>query len=248
MVEHDLADFILCSLPDNDTYSHRRGPFAQVTSIAVADRALERIMHVAGGPARFLEDHAVIVMSDHSQTAVEHSLDVMHLLGEEWRVLGAADPAPEEAELAVSPTGRYGMVYVLDEAERERVAPALMDRLAGTEGVDLVARRIGDEATVRSARGELRFAPGGELRDRRGNTWSVDGELATLDLRTRDGVVASDQYPWRSTGCGRRSPVRAWGTSWCQRRPGGSSWTGAGRHTSGEAATERFTAATHWGR
>ena len=207
MVEHDLADFILCSLPDNDTYSHKRGPFAQVTSISVADRALERVMHVAGGPERFLEDHAVIVMSDHSQTAVEQSLNVMDVLERDWRVLAAEDPAPEEAELAVSPTARYGMVYVLDEADRERLAPAVMERLADVEGIDLVARRVGDEAMVRSARGEIRFAPGGSLRDRRGGAWSVEGDLAALDLRTEDGRVESDEYPlaldrlWSALDC-----------------------------------------------
>ena len=36
---------------------------------------------------------------------------------------------------------------------------------------------------MRSGRGELRFAPGGELaRPRAGGRWSVEGELAALDL------------------------------------------------------------------
>ena len=52
LVEHDLFDFLLFSLPDNDTYSHKVGPDGQVRSIAEADRALERIMHVAGGGRR----------------------------------------------------------------------------------------------------------------------------------------------------------------------------------------------------
>ena len=34
LVEHDLFDFLLLSLPDNDTHSHSNGPHAQVTSIA----------------------------------------------------------------------------------------------------------------------------------------------------------------------------------------------------------------------
>src|SRR2546430_29836 len=78
VVEHDLVDFMLISLPDNDSYSHRRGPYAQVTSIASADRALERIMHAAGGLDDFLDDHAVIVMSDHSQVAVERRGELAH--------------------------------------------------------------------------------------------------------------------------------------------------------------------------
>ena len=76
LVEHDLFDFLLFSLPDNDTYSHKVGPDGQVRSIAEADRALERIMHVAGGAEAFLEEHAVIVMSDHSQTAVEQAINL----------------------------------------------------------------------------------------------------------------------------------------------------------------------------
>ena len=67
LVEHDLFDFMLFSLPDNDAWSHKNGPHAQVTSIAAADRQLERLMHAAGGPEPFLDEHAVIVTSDHSQ-------------------------------------------------------------------------------------------------------------------------------------------------------------------------------------
>src|SRR5205823_10200148 len=80
LVENDLFDFLLLSLPDNDTYSHKRGPFAQVTSIASADRALERITHAAGGPDAFLEDHAVIVMSDHSQIPVVDRVNLAEVL------------------------------------------------------------------------------------------------------------------------------------------------------------------------
>ena len=74
LVEHDLFDFLLFSLPDNDAWSHRNGPHAQVTSIAAADRQIERLMHAGGGPERFLEDHAVVVTSDHSQALVEERI------------------------------------------------------------------------------------------------------------------------------------------------------------------------------
>ena len=30
LVEHDLFDFLLLSLPDNDTHSHKHGPHAQI--------------------------------------------------------------------------------------------------------------------------------------------------------------------------------------------------------------------------
>jgi hypothetical protein len=194
LVEHDLFDFLLFSLPDNDTHSHKAGPEGQVVSIAEADRALERIMHVAGGVDAFLEDHAVIVMSDHSQTKVEESVNLAGAFADA-RVLTPADAAPTEAELAVCPAARSAMVYALDEARRAELAGAAVDTLAGVDGVDLIARRVDGRAVVRSDRGELRFAPGGTLRDRRGRGWTVDGDHAVLRLDVSDGLVTSATYP-----------------------------------------------------
>jgi type I phosphodiesterase/nucleotide pyrophosphatase len=205
LVENDLFDFMLFSLPDNDTYSHKHGPYAQVQSIAAADRALERIMHVAGGPDAFLDEHAVIVMSDHSQTSVEDRVNLAQALPD-WRVLAPAGRA-EDAELAVSPAARSAMVYVLDPERREQAAPKIARTLEKVEGLDLIARLDGGEAVVWSERGELRFAPGGEHEDLRGERWSLEGELDALELVTDDGVVTSRIYPdamgrlWKALAC-----------------------------------------------
>jgi len=181
LVEHDLFDFLLFSLPDNDTYSHKAGPDGQVRSIGDADRALERIVHVAGGVEAFLEQHAVIVMSDHSQTVVEARTNLADAFADA-RVLLPADPAPTEAELAVSPAARSAMVYALDEHRRDELVAGAVATLRGTEGVDLVATRPNGEAVVHTARGELRFAPGGDFTDLRGRGWRVEGDHAALDL------------------------------------------------------------------
>jgi hypothetical protein len=170
LVEHDLFDFLLFSLPDNDTHSHKAGPDGQVRSIAEADRALERIMHTAGGVDAFLADHAVIVMSDHSQTKVEEPVNLAEVFGDA-RVLIPADPAPTELVAAAVAT------------------------LEGVDGVDLVARRVDGKAVVRSARGELWFRPGGGLRDSRGRDWHVEGEHAALALEVAGDELASDVYP-----------------------------------------------------
>jgi hypothetical protein len=206
LVEHDLFDFLLFSLPDNDTHSHKAGPDGQVRSIAEADRALERIMHTAGGVDAFLADHAVIVMSDHSQTKVEEPVNLADAFGDA-RVLVPADPAPTEAELAVCPAARSAMVYALDESRSDELAAASVATLEDVDGVDLIARRVDGEAVVRSARGELRFHPGGGLRDGRGRAWHVEGEHAALGLELAGGQLASDAYPdalnrlWSALGC-----------------------------------------------
>jgi hypothetical protein len=207
LVEHDLFDFLLFSLPDNDTYSHKVGPDGQVRSISEADRALERIVLEAGGVDAFLERHAVIVMSDHSQTTIEERANLADAFADA-RVLAPSDPAPTEAELAVSPAARSAMVYALDESRRDELVAGAVATLRGMEGVDQVALRVNGEAVVHSRRGELRFAPGGDLLDRRGRAWRVEGDHAALDL---DG----DTYPdalnrlWSALECPHSGDVLA---------------------------------------
>jgi hypothetical protein len=206
LVENDLFDFLLFSLPDNDTYSHKVGPDGQVRSIAEADQALERIMHVAGGAEAFLEEHAVIVMSDHSQTRVEHAINLAEVFADA-RVLTPGGVAPAEAELAACPSARSAMVYALDDARREHLVRGAIDTLTEVDGIDLVITRDDGEAVVRSGRGELRFQPGGELADARGRRWSLHGDEAALELRVGAGEVASDTFPdalgrlWSALGC-----------------------------------------------
>jgi hypothetical protein len=115
--------------------------------------------------------------------------------------LTPSDPAPIEAELAVSPAARSAMVYALDEHRRDELVAGAVATLLGTEGVDLVATRADGGAVVRSDRGELRYAPDGD-------GWSVSGERAVLDL---DG----DTYPdglsrlWSALECPHSGDVLA---------------------------------------
>lgn len=238
LVEHDLFDFLLFSLPDNDSYSHREGPDAQPVSLAGADRALHRLMDAAGGPESFLADHAVIVVSDHSHDQVAHATNLSEALGS-WRVLAPVDQDPETAEIAVCPGSRSAQIYSLGDRGREAVGARLAGDLEGIEGVDVLARMEDGRAMVWTPRGELDFAPGGDLCDARGNAWAVDGNRAALDLVVADTVVSSHDYPdalrrlWSALACPRAGDVllsAAPGyefTDW-----GGSHHVGGGSHGS----------------
>jgi hypothetical protein len=48
---------------------------------------------------------------------------------------------------------------------------------------------------IRGHRGELRFAPGGDLQDLRGRRWSVEGELGVLRAEVQDGRLLCTEYP-----------------------------------------------------
>ena len=214
LVEQDLYDFLLFSLPDNDYHSHRYGPEAQPESIARADRCFGDFVEAGGGIDRFLDDHAVILVADHSQSEVSRPLPLAEHLGRDWRVLQPSASRVEHAELAVSPIARAAAVYVLEEGRRARHAhSSVRATLADLEGVDLCAwlaspdgapveRGSGSgldvghaEAVIERGGTQLRFRPGSQLDDRAGRGWDVDGDLAAVDADLRDGRIVSDRYP-----------------------------------------------------
>jgi hypothetical protein len=217
LVEHDLFDFLLLSLPDNDWYSHKRGPDAQVQSIAQADLQLARVMNAGGGVEEFLEEHAVIAMADHSQAAVTGSIALQDELAE-LGVLGpvrASEGARDgEPRIAVCPSQRAAMVYALHESERDAMRASVVARSLRIEGIDLVlwlerdARDAPREGVISSPlHGELRFAPGGPLLDSRGVAWSVEGALAAIGGSIDDGRLLSPTYP--------DALARAWSALMC---------------------------------
>jgi type I phosphodiesterase/nucleotide pyrophosphatase len=205
LVEHDLFDFLLLSLPDNDWYSHKNGVEAQIQSIAQADLQLARVMNAGGGVDEFLEEHAVIAMADHSQSPIVGTIALQDELAE-LGVLGPVRSSPgsrsDEPRIAVCPSQRAAMVYALHPSERDAMRASVETRSLAIEGIDLVmwlerdAHDAPREGVISSPlHGELRFAPGGPVVDSRGQGWSVEGALRALDMSVRDGRLSSPAYP-----------------------------------------------------
>ena len=195
LAARDLYDFLLLSLPDNDTHSHKNGPHAQPESIAAADAQIMRVAEASGGLDRFLDTHAVIVCADHSHAPVEQRIDLRGAFGE-WEVAGPGGASAQDGELALCPNQRAAMVYGLVEEARGTVVPRVVETAAAIPGVDVIAHREGDTGVITApGRGTLRFRAGGDLRDARGNAWSVDGDLGALNADTSGGVFSSPDYP-----------------------------------------------------
>ena len=251
MVEHDLFDFLLFSLPDNDTHSHKNGPFAQVDSLAAADRQLERLMEPAGGLDPFLEDHAVIVCSDHSQSRVEKEIDLFRAFAD-FRVLPAARARGEDSEIAVCPNSRAAQVYVLDRDRRRALLPRIAATLLELEGVDLVLTMTDHpdgEASIRGKRGATR--QGAALHAGRRPRGHARRPLARGG-RSRPAGAAGARRQARLGDVPGRARARVVGPAHAHRGRGPreraaratSSSTGAARTTSAAARTARCTRTT----
>jgi len=203
LVRHDLFDFMLLSLPDNDNHSHKLGPDAQVAAIAQADRQLARLFAAAGGADPFLAGHAVIVVADHAHTLIERTVS----LGAQFAGFDVRRPTDlrplEDSQIAICPAQRAAMIYVFSPAVLERVVA----RARKLDGVEHVIWREGSEAVVAREGAVLRFGPGEQVADLRGRRWTLSGELGVLDLRVQHGVARSAGFPdalarvWDATEC-----------------------------------------------
>ena len=205
LVEQDLFDFLLLSLPDNDTHSHRHGPHAQVTSIAAADRQLERLFHAGGGTER---SSTSTRSSSWPTTPTRRSRRRSSCRPPTrssacWRPSGARR---RDAEIAVCPAQRSAMIYALLPEGRDTLVPRIVETALAIDGVDLALWRPAPrEGAIANATGELRFAPGGDVRDERGGRWSIDGPLEVLDAqRARTASCAATPTPTRWAARGRR--------------------------------------------
>ncbi len=144
-------------------------------------------------------------MADHSQCEISATVNLQEEL-EGLDVLGPGRPAKgvreQQARIAVCPSQRAAMVYALREGERDAVRALVARHALALDGVDLVMWLERDrhdeprEGVIASrANGELRFAPGESVRDRRGASWNVDGALTAIGAQLSDGQIASPLYP-----------------------------------------------------
>ena len=133
LVTRDGFDFLFYYLPDYDYASHALGPEGADEALRRSDQAIGALIDAAGGLDEFLERYAVVVCSDHGQTRVN-------------RVVRLQGSVPD----LVTASNRAGMVYT---AQPRTVA----ERLAGSDGVDVVLFREDGAAYALRDGGELRL-------------------------------------------------------------------------------------------
>jgi hypothetical protein len=161
LVTRDGFDFLVFYLPDYDYASHLTGPEDSLEALERSDAALGSLMRAAGGFDEFLERYAILVCSDHGQTAVER------LVSLEERF-----PEARAGGVVVAASNRAGQLYRLEGCRLD--ARALAERLDGEPAADVVLFREGEEAVARREGAELRFA-----RDDGG--FRLAGDAALLD-------------------------------------------------------------------
>jgi len=137
LVTRDGFDFLAFYLSGFDFASHVGGPDGEAADRALeqADVAIRALLDAAGGPHEFLERYAVVLLSDHGQTSVEHAARLEEPF------------ADLDGQVVVTASNRAGQVYLLPGAQTD--AAQLARRLDGFAAVDVTLRLEGDDVVAR---------------------------------------------------------------------------------------------------
>jgi hypothetical protein len=190
-----LPDLTLAYFPDNDFRSHKVGPVQAVTTLQEFDQTLGELIGVLGGVERLLQQFAVFITGDHSQTdmlADEQTtwIDLDAVL-HEFDVVAAGNDWENDDQLMVCPNMRAAQIYLRRRCRREQ--EHIVRLLLGDSRVDQVFWRRDAEDTPRNAyhvatrdRGRLQFWVSDQpaaVRDEYGGGWMWEGDLETVDGR-----------------------------------------------------------------
>jgi hypothetical protein len=204
-VTRDAFDFFLLYLSDYDYASHALGPDAAHDALLRCDAAVGALGEAAGGMDALLERYAVVIVSDHGQTAVTRAADLRAAFRGVPGVLATA-------------SNRAGMVYRLDDCRLE--AGELARRLDGEAAAEVVLYRDGEDAVARRDGEELRFAPAGA-------GFRVSGDAAIL------GHPDAFRRAWAALACPNAGELLVSATSgWEFSDLGGRDHVGGGSHGS----------------
>ncbi len=241
LVEHDLFDFLLLSLPDNDRHSHKHGPDAQVCGRSRRRTASSRaLLDAAGGverlPGRARRDRRWPTTRRRWSSARSRCSDAARGLDVLARPpTGAAGSRRRRSRSARRSAPRWSTCSA--ERRREGLRSDVVRAALRIDGVELVmwlerertasrprvrsrGRRSASCASRRAARSRTRAAA----------SWRLTGSSRCSGASVRDGRPGRrPSTPTRSRASGLRSPARHPARSCCRRPRAGefSDWGGA---------------------
>ncbi len=199
-----LPDFTVAYLPDNDWDSHELGPDNAVFTLEHADKRLGELFDVLGGLSAFLEDHTILIVGDHAQTALvidegERGINLTEVL-QDFKLVDAGHGWEEGDEIIACPNLRASIFYV-NHLTKSRFTE-VVDCLLIDDRIDQVIWREASDNRyyIKTAEdGQLSFYDDSQspmATDTYGNGWSWAGNLACVDGQVDDdNHITFETYP-----------------------------------------------------
>ncbi len=209
LCEAGLPDLTVAYFPDNDFKSHAEGPTEALPAVEDIDQTLGQIFEQFGGVEAMLEEVAIVVTGDHSQSPLSKDDPGINLdeVLTDFPLVPAGTTWQTDEDVMVCTNLRSAQIYFRrphhDDDEHLR---QVVRSLKQCPQIDQILWRNGSEGDwvyhIQSPYCEplvfssdaSRFSK--SARDVYGNTWSWDGELTVVDGKTNaDGVLEFRDYP-----------------------------------------------------
>jgi len=206
-----LPDFTLAYFPNNDFDSHTEGPQEAVHDLESIDEHLGRLFEIYGGIEKLLDEVAVVITGDHSQSDNDSAQEAAVYLDEvlaEHQVVKVGSSWQSGDDVMVCPNMRAAQIYLRADSWENR--QQVIESLLASDGVDQVIWCAVDNGlnetehaqfnVATAERGRLSFALAGESEpmgvDDYGAGWRWHGDLATVDATLdSDGRLQFGDYP-----------------------------------------------------
>ncbi|GAA0137135.1 hypothetical protein YSY43_39760 [Paenibacillus sp. YSY-4.3] len=195
--EDKLPDFLYIYLPDMDQQIHKKGP-SDLSSLKDTDQQLQTLLQNFGSLEKALEQAIVVIIGDSGMTKIlpanENPVIELFPLLQNFNVFSQGDAMTDETEIVLAVNETMAYVYNLKARQTRDIAAAIR----ADSRIDIIAWRDGEWICVSDgASQELRFKTDGELTDPYKQTWTVEGEPQTLDLKINQErhTLDYERYP-----------------------------------------------------
>jgi hypothetical protein len=197
-----FPDFTLAYFPRNDYLSHSEGPRSAHHQLIDIDQALAELFASYGSIDSFLADMCLIITGDHSQSPIQETDDAgialesffddaldVAMRGETW---------DSDEDIMACPNLRAAQLYFKDP-HSETIKKAI-DIISRDERIDQVIWRADllgdfDGYIIQQGSKRISFKPGDQVRDRFGNGWNYEGDLAAADGQVEGDQLTFPDYP-----------------------------------------------------
>lgn len=190
-----LPSFTLAYLPDADASIHKNGP-EDTKGIEKADQALQQMLNSYSSWEEAVQETTWIVLGDSGQSSVkedkEAALIDLNSLLESYTFWEGGN---KDAQLVIAINERMAYIYINDEQIQ---LSDIVDVLKKDERIAFIAWSDRQTNHVVGAKDDegMTFSPNGTDVDEYGQSWQLEGNIATLDIKMDErGVIHYDAYP-----------------------------------------------------
>ncbi|QGQ48739.1 alkaline phosphatase family protein [Metabacillus sediminilitoris] len=199
LIERDMLPALtIAYFPDLDQRIHKKGRMNS-KGVEKVDKQLQTILNTYSTWEEALKNNIWIVLGDNGQAWIEKDrnkalIDLRKLL-KTYRIPKLKDRITSSDEVILCTNERMCFIYTLDS---DRI---LLENLAKTlqkdERIDVIAWKKDNSILVTSGiqDGKLIFHPSGDFRDEYGQSWSIEGDTAILDLSINKNMISYGVYP-----------------------------------------------------